>query len=136
MTPTASPAKFTARPAVLPANARVNGLSSWPPLRRLFRVTTKSAVQNAALVANKMLFSRSQNRWLGASGSVTGSEDFTRGAGSIDFGDGNSEKETCCATAGPQVPKNTSRTAAFGFRIAPIQVVGMTLVRAFLGHWY
>src|SRR4051794_21070630 len=126
MTPTVSPAKLSARPAVLPAKTRDTGFNSRPPFCKLFRVATKSAVLRAAVVANRKLFLRSQNLWLGASGKVIGSTGLTKGAASIALGCSNA-REACCASAGAPTHEKRSRRAAFGLRFEPIQVVDINV---------
>jgi hypothetical protein len=121
MTPTVSPAKLTARPAVLPAKMRDTGFNSRPPFCKLFRVATKSAVLRAAVVAKRKLFLRSQNLWLGASGRVIGSAGLTKGEASIALGCSNA-REACCASAGAPRHKKKNKRAAFGLRIEPIHV--------------
>src|SRR3954453_5816025 len=124
MTPTVSPAKLTARPAVLPAKTRDTGFNSRPPFCKLFRVAMKSAVLRAAVAANRTLFLRSQNLWLGASGRVIGSTGLTKGAASIAFGCSNA-REACCASAGAPTDKKRSKRAALGLKIESIQIVGI-----------
>src|ERR1700693_5318409 len=54
--------KFIAKPGVERPNMRTTGFSSWPPLRRLARVTAKSAPFNAAAANNSAQFCLSQKR--------------------------------------------------------------------------
>src|SRR5580692_1712669 len=71
MTPAVSPAKFTARPAVLPLKRRVTGFNSLPPFCRMDRVIAKSAALRSATVVKRARFSLSQNLgWSGASGGL------------------------------------------------------------------
>jgi len=126
MMPRVSPAKLAAKPAVLPAKTRDTGFNSRPPLCKLFRVATKSAVLRAAVVANRKLFLRSQNLWLGTSGRVIGSAGLTNGAGSIALGCSKA-REACCASVGEPTHKNVSKRAAFGLRIEPIQICGINV---------
>src|SRR5579884_445250 len=61
ITPAVWPAKFEAKVALLAVNGRTSGFSSLPPFDRFIRVTLKSAAHNAAVVAKRKRFSRSQN---------------------------------------------------------------------------
>src|ERR1700689_749061 len=125
-----------ANPAELWPKTPTTGFSSRPPARRLSRVTKKSAVLKAAEVANRKVFSRSQNRWSpGASGIVDLCVDLITTAaagGSIERG-GSSARETCCAIPGRQSPRTASRMAVFGLRSEQNQFIEMTLVGP--GYW-
>src|SRR5581483_3392634 len=61
ITPTVSPAKFSAKPAVERPKGRTIGFSSLPPFCKLARVTAKSAALLAAAATNRMRFGLSQN---------------------------------------------------------------------------
>jgi hypothetical protein len=66
-----SPAKLTAKPAVLLPKRRVIGFSSLPPARRLALVAAKSAALSAATATNRRRFSLSRNLCCpGASGTT------------------------------------------------------------------
>jgi hypothetical protein len=61
MTPTVSPAKLTANPAVLPLKKRVTGFSSFPPFCRIDLVRAKSVALRTATVVKRARFSVSKN---------------------------------------------------------------------------